>query len=93
MALAVGARASRPAGEAQPKKWENEPATLFGERVMLGFSTERDARLLQSVTRSEEVDERISRIRAYYLCPETVQEVGETEKLPVGYIPDRIPTL
>jgi RNA polymerase sigma-70 factor, ECF subfamily len=77
----------------RPKKWENEPATLIGERVMLSFSTETGARLLQSVTRFEEVDERISRIRAYYLCPETMQEVGERLKLSVGHIPYRIPDL
>jgi len=75
----------------RPKKWENEPATLVGERVMLSFSTETGARLLQSVTRFEEDDGRISRIRAYYLCPETMQEVGKTLKLPVGHIPRRIP--
>jgi len=78
--------------ELRPKKWENEAATLFGERVMLSFSTETGTRLLQSVTRFEEVDDRISRIRAYYLCPETMQEVGKTLKLPVGQIPHRIPT-
>ncbi len=75
----------------RPKKWENEPVTLDGERVMLSFSTDTGERRLQSVTRFEEVDGRISRIRAYYLCPETMAEVGERLKLPVGRVPYRVP--
>ena len=75
----------------RPKKWENEAATLHGERVMLSFSTDGGARLLRSVTRFEEVEGRIARIRAYYLCPETLREVGETLKLPVGPSAYRLP--
>jgi RNA polymerase sigma-70 factor (ECF subfamily) len=75
----------------RPKKWENEPATLFGERVMLSFSTDGGARLLRSVTRFEEEEGRISRIRAYYLCPDTLREVGEALSLSVGPALYRLP--
>jgi RNA polymerase sigma-70 factor (ECF subfamily) len=68
----------------RPKKWENEAITFEGERVMLSFSSDGGARLLQSVTRFEEVEGRISRIRAYYLCPETMRAVGEVLGLAVG---------
>jgi RNA polymerase sigma-70 factor (ECF subfamily) len=75
----------------RPKKWENEPATLDGERVMLSFSSDTGERRLQSVTRFEEIDGRVARIRAYYLCPETMAEVGARLGVPVGPIPYRFP--
>jgi len=68
----------------RPKKWENEAVSFEGERVMLSFSTDTGARVLQSVTRFEEVEGRISRIRAYYLCPDTMRAIGEALDLPVG---------
>jgi RNA polymerase sigma-70 factor (ECF subfamily) len=68
----------------RPKKWENEAVTFDGERVMLSFSRDTAERRLASVTRFEEVEGRISRIRAYYLCPETMRAVGDALGLPVG---------
>jgi RNA polymerase sigma-70 factor (ECF subfamily) len=75
----------------RPKKWENEPTTLDGERVMLSFSTDTGQRMLQSVTRFEEVEGRIARIRAYYLCPETLAEVAGRLGLPLGRTAYRLP--
>ena len=77
--------------EIRPKKWENEFALYDGEPVMLSFSDQTGTRLLQSITRFEEVEGQVARIRAYYLCPETMREVSETLKLPLGFVPHRIP--
>jgi RNA polymerase sigma-70 factor (ECF subfamily) len=75
----------------RPKKWENEPATLDGERVMLSFATDTGKRILASVTRFEEVEGRIARIRAYYLCPETMAEVAARVGVPVARMGYRFP--
>ena len=77
--------------EIRPKKWTNELALYDGEPVMLSFSDETGARLLQSITRFEEVEGQVARIRAYYLCPETMREVSESLGLPLGVVPYRIP--
>jgi RNA polymerase sigma-70 factor (ECF subfamily) len=77
--------------EIRPKKWENGFAFYDGEPVMLSFTGQAGARALQSITRFEEVDGKVSRIRAYYLCPETMREVSETLGLPLGVIPHRTP--
>jgi hypothetical protein len=60
---------------------------------MLSFSDQNPSgkRLLVSITRFEEVEGQVARIRAYYLCPETMREVSETLKLPLGFVPHRIP--
>ncbi len=73
--------------EIRPKKWENELAVYDGEPVMLSFTDQLGPRVLVSITRFEEVEGKVSRIRAYYFCPETMREVGETLGLRVGVVP------
>ncbi len=47
-----------------------------GEPLILGFCTRRGREALESIIRLEEHDGRISRIRAYAFCPETMRAVG-----------------
>jgi RNA polymerase sigma-70 factor (ECF subfamily) len=77
--------------EIRPKKCENELALYQGEPVMLSFSDQTGERNLVSIARFEEIEGRVSRIRAYYLCPETMREVAETLQLPIGSVPHRLP--
>ena len=60
----------------RPKRWEPEYAELDGEPIQLSFTDQWGGRKLVSVVRFDEQDGKIARIRAYYLCPETVREVG-----------------
>lgn len=62
--------------EQRPKRWEAEYAELDGEPLVLSFTDQFGPRALVSVDRFEEQDGKIARLRAYYLCPETVREVG-----------------
>jgi len=62
--------------EVRPKPWEPEVAELDGEPVMISFTHEPGTRSLVSVTRFEEQEGKIARIRPYYFCPETIREVA-----------------
>ena len=75
----------------RPKRWEAESAVFRGEPVMLSFSTEFGGRKLQSLTRVEERDGRVARVRAYYMCPETMQEVAAELGQPLGPVLYRLP--
>jgi RNA polymerase sigma-70 factor (ECF subfamily) len=74
------------APEIRPKKWWNERAIFRGEPVMLSFSTAEGGKLLQAVTRLEERDGQIARVRAYLFSPETVSEVAQELNMTVGQI-------
>jgi len=77
--------------EVRPKKWWNERAMFKGESVMLSFSTDQGRKLLQAVTRLEEEEARIARVRSYIFSPETVREVAEELHLTAGPIFYRYP--
>jgi RNA polymerase sigma-70 factor (ECF subfamily) len=79
--------------EMRPPKWENERVVFRGEPMVLGFMPLPDGRVLQGVTRFEEEDGKIARIRSYCFQPETVAEVAQELGLKVGWIPYRFPTL
>ncbi len=75
-------------GHSKPR-WER--AIFEGEVLALVFSTHDGREALTSVMRFEELDGRVSRIRSYAACPETVREVGEALGLPVQTL-GRFPT-
>jgi RNA polymerase sigma-70 factor (ECF subfamily) len=77
----------------RPPKWENERVVFHGEPIVLGFMPLPDGRVLQGVTRFEEEEGKIARIRSYCFTPETVAEVAQELGLKVGWIPYRFPTL
>jgi RNA polymerase sigma-70 factor (ECF subfamily) len=58
-------------------------ADFEGEPILLGFATHRGREALEAVLRIEEREGRITRIRAYGFCPETMREIGETLGVPV----------
>ncbi len=60
----------------RPKPWENEFVEFEGEPMMLAFTDNEGRRKLVSVTRFEESDGKLARIRPYYFCPDTMREVG-----------------
>ncbi|HVN36726.1 MAG TPA: RNA polymerase sigma factor [Myxococcota bacterium] len=60
-----------------------ERALFRGEPILLHFHTRRGRESLDGVHRLEEEDGRVSRLRSYGFCPETVREVGEALGLPV----------
>ncbi|HXK22569.1 MAG TPA: RNA polymerase sigma factor [Myxococcota bacterium] len=60
-----------------------ERAIFRGEPILLHFHTRRGRESLDSMHRLEEEDGRVSRLRSYGFCPETVREVGEELGLPV----------
>ena len=78
--------------EMRPPKWANEVAEFHGEYIVLGFLPLPDGRLLQGVTRFEELDGRIARIRSYCFNPELAEEIASEFGLKVGWIPYRFPT-
>lgn len=78
--------------DVRPERWQNEVARFEGEPVMLSFAGSGDTRTLQSLTRLDELEGKVARIRAYYLCPQTMLEVGRRLGIPVGFIPHRVPT-
>jgi hypothetical protein len=59
---------------------------------VLGFMPPPDGRVLRGITRFEETDGKISRIRSYCFTPETAAEVADDFTLKVGWIPYRFPT-
>lgn len=75
----------------RPPKWENERVLFRGEPIVLGFMPLPDGRALQGVTRFEEEDGKIARIRSYCFAPETAAEVAQELGLKVGWIPYRFP--
>ncbi len=60
----------------RPKRWETEFVEFEGEPMMLAFTDDEGRRKLVSVTRFEERDGKIARIRPYYFCPDTMRAVG-----------------
>jgi len=60
----------------RPKPWENQFIEFEGEPMMLCFTDEDGGRKLVSVTRFEEEEGKIARVRPYYFCPDTIREVG-----------------
>ena len=78
--------------EMRPPKWTNERVDFRGEDIVLGFMPVPEGRLLQGITRFEEVDGRIARIRSYCFNPELAQEIADELGLKVGWIPHRFPT-
>jgi RNA polymerase sigma-70 factor (ECF subfamily) len=55
-----------------------ERAFLAGEPIVLHFHTRNGREAMDAVTRVEEEDGRIARLRSYGFCPETILEVGST---------------
>lgn len=53
-----------------------ERATFDGEPIVLHFHTRRGRESLDAVTRLEEEDGRVARLRSYGFCPETMREVA-----------------
>jgi RNA polymerase sigma-70 factor (ECF subfamily) len=76
----------------RPPKWTNECVEYQGEPIVLGFMPTADGKLLQGITRFEEDDGRIARIRSYCFSPETAQEIAEAFGHKAGWIPYRFPT-
>ena len=78
--------------EMRPPKWVNERVVFDGEPIALGFMPLPDGRRLQGITRFEEEDGKIARIRSYCFSPELAAEVAGAIGLEVGWIPYRFPT-
>ncbi len=79
--------------DVRPPKWVNERVVFAGEPIVLGFMPTSEGRLLQGITRFEEVDGKIARIRSYCFSPELAAEVAAELRLAVGWIPYRFPTV
>ena len=77
----------------RPPKWVNEREVFEGEPIVLGFAPTPDGRLLQGITRFEEADGKIARIRSYCFSPEMTAEVAAALGLAVGWIPYRFPSV
>jgi RNA polymerase sigma-70 factor, ECF subfamily len=77
--------------EMRPPKFHNEREIFGGEPLMLSFAPIEGSMLLAAVTRLEEWDGRIARVRSYQFCPETVAEVGEALGRSVLPLPYRFP--
>jgi RNA polymerase sigma-70 factor (ECF subfamily) len=69
--------------EVRPKRWRPERHVLDGEPLVLSFGEHEGREVLMGITRLEEEEGRIARLRAYILTPETVREVGERVGVPV----------
>jgi RNA polymerase sigma-70 factor (ECF subfamily) len=78
--------------EMRPPKWVNEMVMFRGEPIVLGLMPLPEGRVLQGVTRIEEADGKVSRIRSYCFSPELAAEIAEALGLKVGWIPYRFPT-
>jgi len=77
----------------RPPKWRNERVEFRGEPIVLGFAPTPDGPRLQGITRFEEAEGKIARIRSYCFSPETAAEVADELGLTVGWIPYRFATL
>jgi RNA polymerase sigma-70 factor (ECF subfamily) len=78
--------------EMRPPKWVNARVEFEGEPIILGFMPTPEGRLLQGITRFEEADGKIARIRSYCFSPEMAAEIAAALGLAVGWIPYRFPT-
>jgi RNA polymerase sigma-70 factor (ECF subfamily) len=78
--------------EVRPPKWSNRRVMFQGEPIVLGLAPAPDGPRLQGITRFEEDDGKIARIRSYCFSPETAAEVAQAFGLEVGWIPYRFPT-
>jgi RNA polymerase sigma-70 factor (ECF subfamily) len=67
-------------------------AFVGGEPVALGFTTRKGKEALEQVMRFDEAEGRITRLRGYAFCPQTIQEIGDTLGLPVRTGLYRYPT-
>ena len=79
--------------EVRPPKWLNRIVEFRGETIVLGFMPPSHGGALQGITRFEEDDGKIARIRSYCFSPETAAEVAAELGLTVGWIPYRFPTM
>ena len=77
--------------EVRPPKWSNRRVMFQGEPIVLGLAPAPDGPRLQGITRFEEADGKIARIRSYCFNPETAAEVAAAFGLDVGWIPYRFP--
>jgi RNA polymerase sigma-70 factor (ECF subfamily) len=75
----------------RPPKWVNSRVIFRGEPIVLGFMPLPDGQRLQGITRFEEQDVKIARIRSYCFSPETAGEIADALGLSVGWIPYRFP--
>jgi RNA polymerase sigma-70 factor (ECF subfamily) len=76
----------------RPPKWVNESVVFHGEPIVLGFMPLPEGRVLQGITRFEEAEGKIARIRSYCFSPEAAAEIAEGLGVKVGWIPYRFPT-
>ncbi len=67
----------------RPRKWRNERAIFEGEPLVLSFGPVPDGERLMGLTRLEESDGKIARLRAYIFTPETIRAIGKSLGLPV----------
>jgi len=88
---AVNVHPDMPA-DMRPPKWVNERILFQGEPIVLGFMPLAEGRVLQGITRFEEDDGMIARIRSYCFSPEMAKEIADDLGLAVGWIPYRFPT-
>ena len=75
----------------RPPKWVNRRVIFRGEPIVLGFMPLPDGQRLQDITRFEEEEGKIARIRSYCFSPETAAEIASSLDLTVGWIPYRFP--
>ena len=83
--------------ERWPAEWQYEAqraeaAELDGEPIVLVYRTRRGREKMETIVRIEEREDRVSRIRSYSFCPETIREVGERLGVTVRTGPYRYPT-
>jgi len=69
--------------DVRPKKWRNERAIYEGEPLVLSFGPVGDGERLMGLTRLEQSDGKIARLRAYIFTPETIRVVGKALGRPV----------
>ncbi len=75
----------------RPPKWQNRIVDFGGETLVLGLMPPSHGGTLQGITRLEEEDGRVARIRSYGFTPETVAEVAAELGLQAGWVPYRFP--
>ena len=74
----------------RPPKWLNRRVKFQGEPIVLGLLP--GAGTVQGITRFDEEDGKIARIRSYCFAPETAAEVASAFGLTAGFIPYRFPS-
>ena len=75
----------------RPPRWRTERGDFRGEPVMLSFTPFQGEEWLASITRFETGDGRVTRVRAYYFCPETMREVADELGARAGHVLYRFP--